>query len=332
MRVPFYYKVGQPLRGVVACAVVAVMGVLTYLILASWWAPWGDKSYVMLTLYLLCVLDWIFLVGMHFANWPFTKISQPLQGVLASALCLLLGYITYFILFDVLGWAAHIFPIGVAWLLLIYVFGPWSDFPITSAYGGKQPITGISASVTTLGFALTIWWIIPEKFLGIATGFPFVWFLVGCWFGFTWGLWPFQVKMPQRLIIMLGYVTFFSFVYLGILAAARMNFLAAPGDPEFSRGPTFLCTYIVALLIPVGLFQNWPIHRLPVVRRGFITIVYTLIIGVLVYWLLYIIGHGDPVFLQKVLSVEFCLLMGYFFYYTNWGGALAPPPGASSHQ
>jgi len=217
----------------------------------------------------------------------------------------------------------YIFSIGVAWLFWLFTLGPWTGNPIGNAYQFKQPITMFSAFIVTLGLGFLTWWIVPIEFLGKMTGFPFVWFVLAVIIVFTWQMWPIQVKSP--IILLVGYMAFFSFVLLWILSSSGMDFFAAPGSAQYGRAGAFLLILLLAYLVPNVWFQFWPIHRLSPWWRGFIVVIFGTVVAVLVYRLLFSIGGGKYPFLAKTMAWGFCIFVGMFLYYTMGGGAMAPP-------
>jgi hypothetical protein len=306
-----------------------VIGVLMYYIgrLDFWWSgssAGAAPGSALLPLYLIFVLCWTFLLVFYFGNWPFNKMSQPGQGVMASLLALVLAGITYYIFDHMARWAGLIFPIGVAWLIWIFSLGPFAGNPIVTAYEGKQPVSGISGFIATLGFTLVTVWIIPEQWMGIAVGFPFVWFLAAVWFFMLWPTWPLpKGPLTVQWVTRLGYFGFFSFVLLWILSAVGLNFFAD------SRAAGLGLVYLLALLAPVGLFQYWPFHNMGEVSRGWTWFIITAIVGIVVYWIINSFAPAErALYDAQVVTWGLALFAGFWFYTMLLGGAGAPPPGS----
>src|SRR3989304_10613721 len=99
---PFYHRMNQPWRGLFAMVLCTAIGVLLYYVfsLSFWWQgsaanPQGNTpGSALLPLYLIFVLVWVFLLVFYFGNWPFSKMSQPGQGIALSLWALVLGAIT----------------------------------------------------------------------------------------------------------------------------------------------------------------------------------------------------------------------------------------------
>lgn len=329
---PFYHRIAQPWRGVFAVVLCAVLGALIYYAgsLSFWWQgsaanPDGNTpGGALLPLYLIFVLVWTFLLTFFFEGWPFKSLSQPGQGIMASLLALVLAAVTYYVFDHMARWAGMIFPIGVAWLVWIFSLGPFAGGPLNKAYQGKQPITGISGFITTLGFTLITVWIIPEQWKGIAVGFPFVWFAVAIWFFMLWPTWPLPASpVTTQWITRLGYFGFFSFVILWVLSAVGLPFFAD------NRASGFALIYLLAILVPVGLFQYWPFHKVGEVGRGWIWFVITAIVGVIAYLIVNSFAPTErALFDAKVVTWGLALFTGYWFYTLLAGGAAAPAPGS----
>jgi len=321
----------QPIKGVVLSLVFVAVGAIIYYVGSAdlWWLPEVEPIwYAMLPLPLVMVFNWIFIFMLYGQNWPFQKFSQPIQGMLASIAALVLGAITYYIINHMAHWGAYIFPIGVAWLFWQFALGPWSGNPIGNAHQFKQPITMISGFIVTLGFALISFWIIPPEVLGKFTGIPFVWFVVAVIIVFTWQMWPIQVANP--IVLLPGYLAFFSFILLWLLSTAGLDFFATPGSAEYGRSGAYMLVLLLCFLVPNISFQFWPIHRLSPWWRGFIVTIFAIVASILIYWLLFSISDGAYSFLAKTMTWGFCIFIAMFLYYGLFGGAAAPPiPGTA---
>ncbi len=327
------FRIGQPVRGFLALAIMVVVGLAIYFVarLDIWYPGLPAGSGVaMLALPLLFVFVWLFLFMLYFANWPFQKVSQPWQGILVSLLVLVLGCITYYIFHHMLHWTAHIFTIGVLWLIWAFGLGGFAGNPIPTAYGGKQPISGIIGAITTLGLTLVTWWIIPDQFLGAffagaspyvaggLTGFPFVWFLIAVMFMMVWPLWPFPAA-PQgtQLWVRLGFLGFFSFVLLWILKAIGLDWFTNP------MAPLFILTVLHPLLWWALLFQFWPVHGIREAPRGFIVFIVGSLAGILVFYFVM------PLLAWDHFALQFCFFISLFLYFAMGQGMLMPPPAGT---
>jgi len=108
---------------------------------------------------------------------------------------------------------------------------------IADAYGRRQPITGISSLIASIGLAALFWWftlgvttsdVLGVADPGVAIGTPFVWFGATVTFSFAMGMWPFKVKQPAHFILWIGYLVFYSLIYLWFLHALNMDFFVGP--------------------------------------------------------------------------------------------------------
>jgi hypothetical protein len=359
MDAPFFAKMNQPMRGIVGTIMTFIIGSLIVVIPLYFWKPWGVNaatapagmddldSIVQLGMYCGAGLfAWIFWWTFHMGNWPFQKIPQPLQGLLVGSCAMVGGWITYYILHSVLKWDADVFNISVLWLMWVYILGPWGGMPLATAYEQKQPVCGISGFIASYGLGLLVWWFLPEEFHGYIPGFPFVWFLIATAFALTLNLWPFaRVKQPQQLILLVGYLSFFSFIYIWIAGSFGLNFFAtiaankAGALPDLG-GSTFTVLWLFVILIPVGLFQFWPFHNMPNVIRGFLYLIVTLIITLLLWqWLLSMepaapapavasVVHFRWVFL--ILDWLLALFVGWSIVWCNCCLFMAPPPAGAA--
>lgn len=221
--------------------------------------------------------------------------------------------------------------------------------PFAICYEQKQPVCGIAGFIASYGLGLLVWWFVPEEFHGYVPGFPFVWFLISTVFALTLNLWPFaQVKQPQQLILLVGFLSFFSFIYVWVAGDFGLHFFPtvaahkAGGLPDLSGG-TFTLIWLFVILIPVGLFQFWPFHGAPNVIRGFAYLIVTLIISILIWqWILSAepaapvpavapVVHFRWVFLA--LDWFLALFVGWSIVWCNCGLFMAPPPaGEGAHH
>ena len=176
MSVPFYFKLKQPLRGVLAMIfTVAIAAIFYYVGTQKFWWEEAVKpiSYVMLPNYLLLLFVWMFIYGNYFHFWPWGKLPQPVQGMATTLTIIVLSGVNFYILNNMAHWGAYLFYICSAWLFWIFMLGAWTDNPLATQYAAKQPLCGISGYVITFGMALLTWWVLPATFLGNATGVPF---------------------------------------------------------------------------------------------------------------------------------------------------------------
>lgn len=330
---PFYLKWPQPLRGIFAFAVTAVIAVVLYFVLLE--GPFWPKAYpadLVAPLYLLCMFIWLFLFRVHFLHWPFHKLQQPLKGACVSVLVLAMGALTYYMFFYVAGWGAYINQIVSIWLLTIFIFGPFGNFPILYAFMGKQPLTGIVTSCVTLGLALLIWYIVPHEFLSMHTGgIPFAWFLGALTISSVYQHWPIRVKAPLFVPLIIGMITFITFSLIWAFKAAGYDLMGTyyPANLNPNEGNTIFTLILLMWLIPVFMFQFWPIHKVPNIMRGTIVVVFMTLAAIGVYWgLITLFGQSGPT-VSKMLFAGFCAFVGLFFYQSNFGADAAPPvPGA----
>ena len=362
MDLPFFAKLNQPMRGIVGTVMTFIIGALIMVIPLYLWKPWGVNAalapagmgdldnIVQLGMYMGAGLfAWMYWWTFHMSNWPFQKVPQPLQGLLAGAGSMVGGFITYYILHSVLKWDADIFNMSVLALMWVFILGPWGGMPFAIAYEQKQPVCGIAGFIASCGLGLLVWWFLPAEFHGYVPGFPFVWFLMSTVFALTLNLWPFaQVKQPQQLVLLVGFMAFFSFIYVWVGGAYGLQFFPtvaahkAGALPDLS-GSTFTLLWLFVILIPVGLFQFWPFHNAPNVARGFAYLIVTLAISIgLWMWILSAepaapvpalapVVHFRWVFLA--LDWTLALFVGWSIVWCNCGVFMAPPPtGESAHQ
>jgi hypothetical protein len=341
--VPFYFKLKQPLRGILAVIFTIAVGAIFYYLGSQkfWWEEAVKPiSFAVLPNYLLVLFAWMFVYANYFHFWPWGKLSQPLQGVASTLTIIVLSGINFYVLNNMAHWGAHLFYISSAWLFWIFMFGAWTDNPLATQYAGKQPICGVSGYVITLGMALLTWWLAPASFLGNASGVPFTWFLVAVAIAFCLQMFPIQIGLPWRAFGILGWFVVLSFLLIWVLKALGLDPFAvtfpvpasmdeATGYPVFlaAKGSTFSIVLLMSILTPVALFQMWPFHKLSYLRKGFLWMVLGTGIGIVAYWIITSISL-DPVVISKVVTWGFCLFVGMFVYYTNFAGALAPDPGA----
>jgi hypothetical protein len=347
MSVPFYFKMKQPLRGLCAVFFTMLVGAVFYFVGTQrlWWEESVKPiSYVVLPSYLLMLFVRMFIYGNYFHYWPWSKLSQPTQGIATTLTIVVLSGINFYILNNMAHWGAHLFYISSAWLFWIFMLGAWTDNPLATQYAAKQPLCGISSYVITFGLALLTWWILPATFLGNATGVPFTWFIAAVLIAFCLQMFPVQIGLPWRAFGITGWFVVISFLLVWILKSAGLDPFAATfpypsavdeatGYPIFqaAKGGTFSIVLLLSILTPVALFQMWPFHKLSPLRKGFLWIVLGTAIGILAYWIITSITL-DPVVIAKVVTWGFCLFVGMFVYYTNFWGAMAPDPGAQVAQ
>ncbi len=358
MDTPFFAKMNQPMRGIVGTIMTVVIGALLIVIPLYVWKPWGVNAQlapvglgdldnvVQLGSFLGCGLfAWMFGLTFHFGNWPFQKVSQPVQGLLIGVLSLIGTYVCYYIFHFVLKWDAHIFNIMVLWLMWVFILGPWGGMPLAVAYEQKQPVCGFVSMITAFGLSLLVWWFIPEEFMGYVPGFPFVWFLISTVFGLIWNNWPYAtVKQPQQLIILVGFLSFFSFLTVWIMMEYGLPFFPtvaahkAGALPDLSAG-TFVVLWLFVILVPVGLFQFWPFHNIPNVIRGVAYIIATLVVTILIWKWILAAEPAAPVpavaplvhFRWVFLALDWllALFVGWAIVWCNCGLFMAPPPGGA---
>lgn len=361
MDVPYFAKLNQPMRGIIGTVMTIVIGVLIMVVPLYLWKPWGVNAQlapvgmgdldnvVQLGMYLGCgAFGWLFWWTFHMGNWPFQKIAQPTQGLLVGVFSLVGTYITYYIFHNVLQWDAHIFNICVLWLMWVFIMGPWGGMPLAVYYEQKQPVCGIVGFIATWGFALLTWWFVPEEFLGYVPGFPFVWFLVSTAFALTLNFWPFEnTKQPQQLILLVGFLAFFSFIYIWIAGAYGLTFFPTVAEhkagamPDLSGG-TFTVLWLFVILVPVGLFQFWPFHKMANVSRGFMYLIVTLAITVGIWLWILSAKPAAPVpdlaqlvhFRWIFLALDWllALFVGWAIVWCNCQLFMAPPPGGESQH
>jgi len=356
MDVPFFARMNQPMRGIVASIFTVILGVLLLVIPLYVWKPWGVNAtlapaglgdldnVVQLGMYFGAGLfAWMFAFTFHLANWPFQKVPQPLQGLFVGIASLVGAYVVYYFLHFVLKWDADIFNICVLWLFWVFVLGPWGGMPLAVSYENKQPLCGMVGLITSFGLALLAWWFVPEEFHGYVPGFPFVWFLISTVFALTWNNWPFaNVKQPVQLIILVGFLAFFSFIYVWVAGKYGLRFFPTIAEhkagalPDLS-GSTFTLLWLFVILVPVGLFQFWPCHKMPNVIRGLLFIIVTLIITIVIWrWILAAepaapspqlapLVHFRWIFLA--LDWLLALFVGWAIVWCNMGLFMTPPPG-----
>ncbi len=327
---PFYYKIKQPTRGVVSTFIIAAVATSLYWIggLNFWWASsplarGGVSSYTILPLALIMAFCWSLIFIHYLINWPFQKFSQPAQGALAALTCLVLGGATYAFA-QMANWTDHLFDICICWLFWIIFLGPFGDNPIVSAYQGKQPISGITGFIATLGLGLLTWWLIPESFLGMKTGFPWIWFFFAIVFFRVWPQWPFP-RTRAHVIIRVGYLSFFTFVLLWVLDAVGLNFFT-----NTTRANVFILVWMTTILVPVRLFQFWPFHHISEVPRGWLWLAISTILAMVIYCLLASLSPHAPELRNEVMTKTvawgFCFFLSYYFYWGMAAGQWAPPP------
>lgn len=335
---PFMYEIKQPWRGLLGSIITAFIGIVLYLLVVNWWRPWGETSWLVAAQYFFWVFNWIFWLLFHFSNWPFQKIAQPWQGLLGLLVALLLAWPTR-LLMHTIGWDAQQFNLGVAIMFWIFLLSAWSEMPLFTAYKGKQPLTGINGFVTSAGLGLLTFFFLPQRqILGIELGFPFLWFVVAVVFAVIFEDWPFHtLKQPMKAFVLVGYLSLFSFICYGVLYYFGLDLYALD-----ARAGAFLLIYLLALLVPPGLFDNWPLHKLHTIPRGIITIIYTTTISILLFR--YLLANSPSpgpslypgtelafvtsqfIFLFKVLVLSQCLFIGWWVYFGLMGMARAPKP------
>ncbi len=332
MTSPFYYRIRQPFRGLLAVLFVIVVGAIFYYIGTQkfWWpAPAKPISFIALPLYLLILFPWIFMYEKYFHFWPWNGFSQPARGIGASITVIVSAGVHFYILNNMAHWGAYMFDIASAWLFWIFMCGPFLDSPWDKAYKGKQPITGISGMVSTFGLALITFWIIPEEFLGQRTGLPFTWFTAAVLMFFVLKGFPVQIGLPARALAIPGWFAALAFVEIWAQKSIGADPFAEtfPAGTEPMKGALFMTAWLMAIQVPVGLFQMWPFHRFSPLKKGFLWIVLGTVIGALVYWLEITISLDPPV-TAKVVTWSFCLFIGFFLYYVCLEGEQAPDPAA----
>ncbi len=347
MSVPFYFKMKQPLRGLCAVTFTLVIAAIFYYVGTQkfWWEEAVKPiSYAVLPNYLLMLFVWMFIYGNYFHFWPWSKLSQPTQGIVVTLTIIVLSGINFYILNNMAHWGSYLMSIGSAWLFWIFMLGAWTDNPLATQYAAKQPLCGISSYVITFGLALLTWWIIPATFLGNATGVPFTWFLAAVLIAFALQMFPIRIGLPWRAFGITGWFVMLSFLFVWIYKAAGIDPFVVTfpipsaidtvtGYPIFepAKGATFGIVLLLSILTPVALFQMWPFHKLSSLQKGSLWIVLGALIGTLSYWIITSITL-DPVVIAKVVTWGFCLFVGMFVYYTNFWGAMAPDPGAQVAQ
>jgi len=362
MDVPFFAKMNQPMRGIVGTIITVLLGVIIMVVPLYLWKPWGVNAalapvglgdldnVVQLGMFLGCGLfAWMFGWTFHLGNWPFQGTSQPLQGLLVGIAAFVGTYILYYILHFVLKWDADIFNLCVLWLMWVFVLGPWGGMPFAVCYEQKQPVCGIVGLIASFGLALLVWWFVPAEFHGYVPGFPFVWFLISTVFGLIWNNWPYAtVKQPEQLILLIGFLSFFSFITVWIMGEFGLHFFPSVAQhqahalPDLSGG-TFTVLWLFVILVPVGLFQFWPFHNMPNVIRGLLYIIATLVITVLIRQWIVAAEPAVPVpavqplvhFRWIFLALDWllALFVGWSIVWCNMGLFMAPPPGgAEAHH
>lgn len=338
---PFLYDIQQPWRGLLGLIITAFIGIGLYFIFVHWWRPWGEQSWLVAAQYFFWVFNWIFWLLFHFNNWPFQKMSQPWQGVSGMLLALLLAWPTRQLMHAV-AWDRQQFNLGVAIMFWIFLLSVWSGMPLFAAHQGKQPLTGINGFVTSTGLGLLTFFFLPERqILGMELGFPFVWFVVAVVFGVILEDWPFHTcNQPMKALVLVGYLSLFSFACYGVLYYFGLDLYALD-----AKAGAFLLIYLLVLLVPPGLFNNWPLHRLHTIPRGIITIVLATAVAILLFrYLVALSPSPGPslypgtefafitaqfVFLFKVLVMGQCLFIGWWAYFGLMGMAKAPRPEGS---
>lgn len=346
MSAPFYFKIRQPLRGLSAVLITVIIAAIFYYVgTQKFWYEESVRpiSWIIFNNYLLLLFSWMFIYAYYFQFWPWSKLSQPAQGLAVTATIIVCAGITFYIMNNMAHWGAHIFPIASCWLFWILFFGGWTDNALATQYYGKQVLGGVSAFFITLGFALLTWYILPSTFLGnVTSSLPFVWFLASTLIGLCLKDYPVQIAHPWRAFGFVGWFAAITFIAIWILKSINLDPLAVTypvpagldeltGSPIFyaAKSSVFQLCVLVSLCGATALFQFWPFHRISPVEKGLLSIVFAAAVGIAVY-LAIISVTTDPVVISKVVTWGFCVFVGVFTYYTNFGGAMAPDPGALS--
>ncbi len=343
MSVPFYFKLKQPFRGLFAVIFTVVIAAIFYYVGSQKF--WYEESvqplsWIIFTNFLILLFVWMFVYAYYFQFWPWSKLSQPLQGLAITFTIIVCAGVTYYIMYHMAHWGAYIFGISSAWLFWILVLSGWTDYPLAVQYAGRQVLGGVSAFFITLGLGLLTWYTLPAVFLGNATGgLPFIWFLTSTLIGLCLKDFPVQIAHPWRVFGFVGWFAALTFLFIWVFKAAGVDALAVSypvpagmdtaGNPVFeaARGSTAMLCVLVAIIAPIALFQYWPFHKLPPLQKGFAWMAISTGLGIAAYFIVTSVSV-DPVVISKVVTWGFCIFVGMFVYYTNFGGALAPDPAS----
>ncbi len=196
--------------------------------------------------------------------------------------------------------------------------------------------------ILILGEGQLTWYTLPAVFLGNATGgLPFIWFLASTLIGLCLKDFPVQIAHPWRVFGFVGWFAALTFLFIWVFKAAGVDALAVTypvpagmdtaGNPVFeaARGSTAMLCVLVAIIAPIALFQYWPFHKLPPLQKGFAWMAISTGLGIAAYFIVTSFSV-DPVVISKVVTWGFCIFVGMFVYYTNFGGALAPDPASEA--
>ncbi len=323
---PFYYRIGQPWRGLLAILFSAALGAIFYFAGTQkllWSEDLKSYAYAALPAYLLVLFVWMFVYQHFFQFWPWGKLSQPTRGIAVTLTIVIASAINFYVLFYMAHWGAHFMSIVSAWLFWVNMLSVFTDNPLVTQYRGKQPLCGISGYVITFGMALLTWWIVPQTFLGNNTGVPFIWFTAAVFIAFCLHLFPVQIALPWRAIGLTGWFVTISFILAWIFKAAGVDAFEVVAQGEPAKGSIFGVILLLGLLVPVAMFQMWPFNKLPPLQKGFLWIVLGILLGIGGYWA-FISITLDPVIITKAVTVCFCFFLGMFTYFVNFDGAMAP--------
>jgi len=308
---------------------------------------WGSTeasigNFVLLHLPVFCWMYW-WTLGMD--NWPFCLwFPQPLQGLLVGICSIILGYFTYYTFANVLGWTAQIFPFCTWWLFFAFAIPAWMGGLIMDAYGRRQPITGISVLITSIGLSTICWWftlgVTTSSVLtgigssGVPVGMPFVWFCAAVTFIFGMGMWPFNVKnQSAQFVMLLGYLACYSMLYLGLMHALNMDFIVGPP----LHGAVFTIVWLLPALFWIGLGQSSPLHTSAGWLRGIIIIGTSMIAGFL-FFKLYILRAAPvdwksaehAIYMTRTLNWSLGIFIGWGITWSNMGWLYLPPPASKT--
>ncbi|MCL5058746.1 MAG: hypothetical protein M1130_12310 [Actinobacteria bacterium] len=287
----------------------------------------------------LLAFCWMYWWTLSLDNWPFCLwMPQPFQGLAVGICSVILGYFTYYIFNNILGWAVQIFPFGTWWLFFTFAIPAWMGGLIPDAYGRKQPITGISVLIASIGLATIFWWftlgVTTSSVLtgigdsGVPLGMPFVWFAAAVIFAFALEMWPFQVKQPAQFVLFVGYLACYSIFYLWFLHALNMDFFVGPP----LHGAVFTICWMLPALFWIGMGQGAPLHTLSVWLRGIVIIALSVIAG-FIFFKLYILQAAPPdwkspahaIYMTSCLNWTIGIFIGWGITWCNMGWLYLPP-------
>lgn len=163
-----------PITPLVITAGIWIISVLLWWLLADpEWSPFGASQAAVSALLFWTILAFIF-TGFTFANWPFTRLSQPAAGIAQVTFNVALGFVAVWLFTFVLGsWDptfSHATAGGVGFTASAFVvlIGFYAYSLVAASLGGypfealAQPLAGVAqfflaAFVTTVGVVVLIY-------------------------------------------------------------------------------------------------------------------------------------------------------------------------------